>query len=82
MTIGIKFFATFRDVAGTGDLTLRVADAATVADVVEQLEQHYPQFNGQLTNMALVAVNESYTHRKKELQADDMVAFFPPVSGG
>ena len=82
MTITIKFFATFRELAGTNDLEMQVDEAATVADVIEQVEQRYPQFDGKLNTMALVALNEKYTHRRKELQQHDVVAFFPPVSGG
>ncbi len=82
MTITAKFFATFRDVAKTGELELQLTENATVTEVIELLEQQYPQFEGKLTKVALVALNETYTHRKKELQASDVIAFFPPVSGG
>ncbi len=82
MTITVKFFATFRELAGTGDLEMPVGDATTIADVIEQLEQQYPQFGGKLNKIALIAVNEKYAHRKSELQPGDTLAFFPPVSGG
>ena len=82
MTITVKFFATFRDVAGTGEVEMQVGDTATVTDVIAQLEHQYPQFKGKLEKIALVAINEKYVHRKKELHPHDIVALFPPVSGG
>lgn len=82
MTITVKFFAAFRELAGTGELEMQVADATTIADVMERLEQQYPQFNGKLNKISLIAVNEKYAHRRKELRPSDILAFFPPVSGG
>jgi molybdopterin synthase sulfur carrier subunit len=82
MTITIKFFATYRQLAGRDTSELQIDNTATVTDVIEQLEQQYPQFSGKLRTNALVAINEKYVHRKKELQQGDTVAFFPPVSGG
>jgi MoaD family protein len=82
MTITVKFFATYRDITGTAHLAMQVDEAATVADVIAQLEQQYPTFGGKLTEMSLVALNEKYTHRTKELSPHDVVALFPPVSGG
>ena len=82
MLITIRFFATFRDIVGTGSLERQVDAAATISDMIAQLEQEYPQLSGQLEKVGLVAVNETYTHRQYVLQDGDMVAFFPPVSGG
>ena len=82
MTITVKFFATFRDLAGTGELEMQIAEATTVAELIEYVEQQYPQFEKKLENLALVARNEKYTHRQEKLRHHDIVAFFPPVSGG
>jgi molybdopterin synthase sulfur carrier subunit len=82
MTITVKFFATFRDLSGTGELEIQIAEAATVAELIEHVEQQYPQFEKKLENLALVALNEKYTQRQQQLQHNDVVAFFPPVSGG
>ncbi len=82
MTITIKFFATFRDLAGTADQSMQIGDGMAVADVIEKLEQQYPKFGGKLDKLALTAVNETYVQRQKELRPNDVVAFFPPVSGG
>ncbi|GAK58003.1 molybdopterin converting factor, subunit 1 [Candidatus Vecturithrix granuli] len=82
MTITVKFFATFHDIVGVSELKMNMADAATVGDLIARLEQQYPVFEGKLDKLGLVAINEKYAHRRKELQPNDVVALFPPVSGG
>ncbi len=82
MPITIKFFAAFRDVAGTADLSMNIADGATVADLIDRLERDFPKFGGKLTRLTLTAVNERYVPRQTALQANDVIALFPPVSGG
>ena len=82
MTITVKFFAAYRQIAGKDTFELQLDNTATVADVIERLEQQYPGFSGRLKANALVAINEQYVHRKQELQPNDTVVFFPPVSGG
>ena len=82
MPITIKFFAAFRDVAGAADLSMNIADGATVADLIDRLERDFPKFGGKLTRLTLTAVNERYVPRQTALQANDVIALFPPVSGG
>ena len=80
--ITVKFFASFRDIAGTETLDINVDETVTITDLIKQLEYRYPRFEGKLGTLALVAVNEKYAHHQQELQHGDVVAFFPPVSGG
>ena len=82
MTVNVKLFATFRELAGSGNLKAELREHATVTDLIEQLETEYPGFHGRLRQLALVAINEKYSHRYRELAPDDLVALFPPVSGG
>ena len=82
MIITVKFFATFQELVDHKELQLEMTDSATVGDLITRLEQQYPQFEGTLEKQGLVAINEKYAHRRKELQPHDVVALFPPVSGG
>lgn len=82
MIITVQFFATFRDVVGADRLEVDLDEVTSVAELITQLEQQYPKFGGNLKKVALVAVNEKYVERRQILQAHDVVAFFPPVSGG
>lgn len=82
MTITIKFFAGYRELAGVNQQTLEIGDAATVGDVIDQIEQQHPTFAGRLKKQTLAAINEIYVQRETPVHAQDTVAFFPPVSGG
>lgn len=82
MTITIRFFARFRDLAGAAVMAREINDGATVEDAIHLVEAEFPELQGKLERMALVAVNEAYASRQTRLQANDVVAFFPPVSGG
>lgn len=82
MTITIKYFAAFRDIIGTNQQEIEIQDTATVADVITDLQRRYPDFDDTMARIALAAVNEQYTERDTALQAHDVLALFPPVSGG
>jgi sulfur-carrier protein len=83
MTITVRFFATYRQLAGVEQIECQIAEAATVAEVITQLEAQYPQLAGKLSAASmLTAINESYAPRAQQLHAGDTLALFPPVSGG
>ena len=82
MTITIRFFASFRDLTGTATIARDVHDGATVEDALHLVGAEFPQLQGKIERIALIAVNEAYASRQTPLQANDVVAFFPPVSGG
>jgi molybdopterin synthase sulfur carrier subunit len=82
MTITAKFFASFQDIVGTNNLKLSLDKTISIAELITQLEEEYSGFHGKLEKFCLVAVNEKYSHRRQELSDGDVVAFFPPVSGG
>jgi len=82
ITITIRFFASFRDVTGAATIAREVHEGAMVEDVMRLVETEFPALQGKLDRMALIAVNEAYASRQTPLQANDVVALFPPVSGG
>jgi molybdopterin converting factor subunit 1 len=82
MTITIRFFATYRQLAGIERFNIETDEPMTVADLITQVEQNYPQLSGKLSRNTLVAINEQYARREQQLRPNDTVAFFPPVSGG
>ncbi len=82
MTITIRFFASFRDSARTATIAREFNDGATVEDAIRLVETEFPQLQSKLGRIALIAVNETYASRQTPLQANDTLAFFPPVSGG
>lgn len=81
MRVRARFFASFRDAVGQRELELEVAEGATVAHVLAQLQDQYPKLAGFGRDL-MVAVNTEYSGLEHPLSAGDEVAFIPPVSGG
>jgi len=81
MRVSVKIFAQLRDKAGTSDITVTVADAATVAQVWQALVALHPELAPFETSVSC-AVNATYAKKHTHVNAGDEVAFLPPVSGG
>ena len=75
------FFAAYRDLIGTPELPLDVAEGATVADLVRDLRGRGHPFDA-LPAEPAVAVNRIYAAPSEVLGPGDEVAFIPPVAGG
>lgn len=81
MTIRSLFFASYKDLAGTGELVLTLPASSTVADLVARLRAS----RGALASLPVapaVAVNMTYATPDTALHDGDEVAFIPPVAGG
>jgi MoaE-MoaD fusion protein len=72
----VKLFAGLRELAGTGERRLELADGATAADVWGELGI------GDEPPGLLYAVNKEYAEPDRALSEGDEVAVIPPVSGG
>lgn len=81
MQVRLLFFATLKDIVGSREMRVEVPHNCTVEDLLNQLEQQYPQFVA-YRSILLTAVNEEYVGRSSALAEGDEVAIFPPVSGG
>lgn len=77
--ITVLLFATLRDLAGSGRVTLDAA--GTVADVRAALGEQLPALAPHLA-AAVCAVNREFAFPADPVRPGDEVAFFPPVSGG
>ncbi len=81
MEIKTLFFATYRDIAGTDELSVRLPAGASVADLVVHLRDRGDAWDT-LPLEPAVAVNLNYAPLSTRLTDGDEVAFIPPVSGG
>jgi len=80
MNVTVLLFASYADAIGRSELELDVETGATVSDVIEQVRALGEA--GRLPPAPMVAVNEQYASRDRELRAGDEVALIPPVAGG
>lgn len=74
----ILFFAHLRDVVGKEAIELD-AGGKTVAELKAEMAQTYPAAN---LDTVMTAINEEFAANDDTIQAGDVIAFIPPVSGG
>lgn len=81
MKVSLLLFAAAREVVGKETVELELPDAANVAAARSALLESYPALAARAKNL-LWAVNSEYASDDRVLNATDVVACFPPVSGG
>ena len=80
-SVNALFFAAYRDLVGSGEIAVELREGATVSDLVAELRGRGAPFDSLPTEPA-IAVNHTYAFMDEVLNANDEVAFIPPVAGG
>ena len=81
MNITVRLFASLRDLLRTSEMAIVLADGSTLADLLTALEVKEPRF-ASVSVTVYAAVNGKYVDEQTVLHPGDVVALFPPVSGG
>ena len=81
MKARVRFFAALREMVGTRELNLEVADGQTVGGLYRELCSRFTRL-GDYNSTLLYSVNAEYVSPDHTLRDGDEVAFIPPVSGG
>ena len=81
MKITVLLFAAAREIAGVESVELDLPESSSIAHVRAALLLALPSLAVR-TNTLLWAVNNEYAAEDKVLHSTDVVACFPPVSGG
>ncbi|MFJ7934168.1 molybdopterin converting factor subunit 1 [Sporosarcina sp. NPDC096371] len=76
--IKVNYFARLRELTGKMEETIE-QQSMTVNELLDWAEATYPGFGKDTVH---VAVNEEYALKEDIIQAGDICAFIPPVSGG
>ena len=79
MQVTVRYFASIRVYTGLNREMVELSTKSTINDLLELLASKYDDF-GDLR--VLAAVNGEYAVRELVLSDEDVVALFPPVSGG
>ncbi len=77
----VLLFAQLAEDLGKNQVTLEVADGATLADALAALADEHEAIATMRSTLAM-AVNEQYCASTTVLKDGDTVALIPPVSGG
>ncbi len=81
MQITVKFFARFKELAGTQKTLIELPENSTIADLIDALHTQFSALT--LTpERTLLALNQEFATDESRLSSGDEVAIFPPVSGG
>jgi molybdopterin converting factor subunit 1 len=81
MHIRVRLFATQRELAGTREVGLDLADGATVADAWDALVTQHPAL-APGRDFVRFARNGAYADATTTVAEGDEIAMIPPVSGG
>jgi molybdopterin converting factor subunit 1 len=81
MKVRVKLFAAARELAGSDQLALEIADRATLADLRVTVEKTFPALQKILPH-TLWAVDAEYAGDDCVIDERSEVAIIPPVSGG
>jgi sulfur-carrier protein len=81
--INVLFFAQLRERLGCEKLLIDNFSGNTAEHLLQFIKLQNPQWDSIISeNKILVAVNNSMAKFSTELNDGDVVAFFPPVTGG
>jgi molybdopterin synthase catalytic subunit/molybdopterin converting factor small subunit len=81
MRVTVKLFGSVREAAGIKELSVELAEGATLASLRELLAGDHEIF-GRLGDRLAASVNFEIEPWERALQDGDEVAFLPPVAGG
>jgi molybdopterin converting factor small subunit len=81
MNVRVKLFAAAKEVAGRDEITVELADGATLGDARHALAAAVPAL-GRILPHALWAVDAAYADDDAIVDERSDVALIPPVSGG
>jgi molybdopterin converting factor subunit 1 len=81
MKITVKLFASVRDLCGFDEKEFIVPEGITVDEVLRRLSVSFAELGAKKSSL-LCAINEEYARPDIALAEGDVLAIFPPVSGG
>jgi len=88
MKVTVRYFARYRSLVGKGEEEVELPEGATVMDLIEVLKELHPVLKNEVfaedDDLADVNVSKNgrYVRFDEILKEGDIVAIFPPVSGG
>jgi molybdopterin synthase catalytic subunit len=81
MRVKVLFFGMLKDIVGSAEDEITVADGAQLRGIFDYYAGRFPRL-GQLSSSIVLARNHEFSDASVRVADGDEVAFLPPVSGG
>ncbi len=81
MRVSVLYFAAARDLAGTSEEPLELAEGVTVGGALEAIVRRHPALAPHVRQLR-VARNEAFAELGDRVAPGDVLALIPPVAGG
>ena len=81
MKIHVQFYAQLRDLVGTRELDIDLAEDATVHDLLEEIYAQQPALRSHDKSI-LIGAGVEFVDRNYQLKPGEEIAIMPPVQGG
>jgi molybdopterin synthase sulfur carrier subunit len=78
--VRMRYFASVREMIGLSEEEVAVPAGSTIGSLIERVKNSHEPLHH--LKSLLVAVNGEFADMEHELGDGDVVALFPPVSGG
>jgi len=81
MKVHVQFYAQLRDLAGTPQLDVDLAQGSTIRELLEKLYEQKPALRAHDKSI-LVGAGVEFVERNYVLKAGEDISIMPPVQGG
>jgi MoaD family protein len=81
MKVRAQFYAQLRDLVGSREMDVDLAEGATVGDLLDQIYEQQPKL-GLHDKSILIGVGVEFVDRNYKLKPGDEISIMPPVQGG
>ena len=81
MKVRAQFYAQLRDLAGSREMDVDLAEGATVRDLLEQIYAQQPELRLHDKSI-LIGAGVEFVDRNYKLKLGDEISIMPPVQGG
>ena len=81
MRVRVQFYAQLRDLVGSSEMDIDLAEGATVGDLLDQIYAQQPKLRPHDKSI-LIGAGVEFVDRNYKLKPGDEISIMPPVQGG
>jgi molybdopterin converting factor small subunit len=81
MKARVQFYAQLRDLVGTPEMIVDVAEGATIRELLDQIYARQPKLRPHSKSI-LIGAGVEFVDRSYELKPGEDISIMPPVQGG